>query len=95
MLCYRDPKQQQRWISEVKKALPNFASEINHIYERPFERYATLVEQNPTINFGHVFFKAPKFLSLAAAAGLDLSDYPVDEGAIQIDAETSENDIVQ
>ena len=33
MICYGDTKNQQRWISEVKTALPHFLFEIEQMYE--------------------------------------------------------------
>ena len=61
MICYDDPNRQQRWISEVREALPHFALEIAQAYERPFEKYASLVEETPGLTFRDVFYKTRKF----------------------------------
>ena len=64
MICYNDPKDQQRWISEVKKALPNFLFEIETIYEKPFIYYKDLVQKTPNLTFRDVFYKTKKFEKL-------------------------------
>ena len=60
MICYDDPEYQQRWISEVKQALPNFASEIRTMYEMPFLNYGQLVKKIPNLTFRHVFYQPQK-----------------------------------
>nr|YP_009367793.1 putative LAGLIDADG homing endonuclease [Neodangemannia microcystis]YP_009367836.1 putative LAGLIDADG homing endonuclease [Neodangemannia microcystis]ARK14803.1 putative LAGLIDADG homing endonuclease [Neodangemannia microcystis]ARK14807.1 putative LAGLIDADG homing endonuclease [Neodangemannia microcystis] len=64
MICFKDPQDQQRWISEVKNALPQFESEISTIYEIPFQRYGDLVEKNRKLTFRDIFYKTPKFVSI-------------------------------
>jgi LAGLIDADG DNA endonuclease family len=61
MICYDDPIYQQRWISEVKQALPYFSSEIITIYETPFLRYQHLVKKIPDLTFRDIFYQTEKF----------------------------------
>jgi LAGLIDADG DNA endonuclease family len=68
MICYEDPKYQQRWISEMQNALPQFADEIAQRYEEPFRRYAALVQKTPGLTFRDVFYKTAKFKALCPAA---------------------------
>ena len=64
MICYDDPENQQRWISEVKKTLPHFSSEIEKIYENPFIYYKNLVKTTPNLKFRDIFYKTKKFEKL-------------------------------
>ena len=61
MICYDDPTYQQRWISEVKHALPSFSSEIIEMYEIPFLRYQHLVKKIPELTFRDIFYQTEKF----------------------------------
>lgn len=64
MICFKDPKNQQRWISEVKQALPEFQSEIEKNYEIPFNRYQKLVLKNE-LTFRDIFYQTAKFKSFS------------------------------
>lgn len=61
MICFDDPESQQRWISEVKTALPQFASQIDENYLIPYESYALVVAKTD-LSFRDVFYKTSKFL---------------------------------
>lgn len=63
MICYDDPIYQQRWISEVKRTLPHFSSEVTTMYEAPFLRYQYLVKKIPDLTFRDVFYQTEKFHS--------------------------------
>lgn len=64
MICFKDPKNQQRWISEVKKALPEFQSEIEKNYEVPFNRYQKTVLKGE-LTFRDIFYQTAKFKSFS------------------------------
>ena len=72
MICYDDPEYQQRWISEIKQALPNFSYEITTMYEEPFMRYGNLVKQTPNLTFRDVFYKTKKFKKLISLSENDI-----------------------
>jgi hypothetical protein len=60
MICYVDPEDQQRWISEVKRALPHFVSEITSIYEEPLQRYTPSILKGE-LTPRDVFYKTERF----------------------------------
>lgn len=64
MICFKDPESQQRWISEVKQALPQFQSEIEILYEMPFHRYREKVI-NKLLTFRDIFYQTAKFQELS------------------------------
>lgn len=61
MICYNDPKNQQRWISQVKIALPQFTSTIEKVYEQPFHEYKHWVNKRTGLTFRDIFYLTKKF----------------------------------
>ena len=62
MICYKDPKNQERWISKVKKSLPQFSKEIEVNYEKPFNFYKSDVKTKK-LTFFDIFKKNKRFKS--------------------------------
>lgn len=62
VICYQDQKNQERWISKVKEALPQFSKEIEVNYEKPFHFYKSHVKEKKLL-FHDVFKKNKRFKS--------------------------------
>jgi LAGLIDADG DNA endonuclease family len=60
MICYKDPKDQQRWISKVRSNLPQFSKEIELNYEKPFNFYKDDVKLKK-LTFFDIFRKNKRF----------------------------------